>query len=74
MIAICNQSAEAYSQQYLGKTVPILLETPYPDGTVDGHTDTYITVRVKTSSTSGSIINTIITGRKGELLYGEEAR
>ena len=74
MIAICSQSAEAYSQQYLGKTVPILLETPYPDGTVDGHTDTYITVRVKTSSTSGSIINAIITGRKGELLYGEEAR
>lgn len=73
MIAICNQSAEAYSQQYLGKTVPILLETPYPDGTVDGHTDTYITVRVKTSSTSGTIINAIITGRKGELLYGEEA-
>lgn len=72
MITVCSQSAEAYSKQYLGKTVPILLETPYPDGTVDGHTDTYVTVRVKTKSASGTIVNVLINTCEGELLYGEE--
>ena len=73
MIAVCRRSAEQYAERYVGKVVPILLETPYPDGTVDGHTDTYLTVRVKTEKTSGSLINAAISACEGEILYGEEA-
>lgn len=74
MIALCRQTAEAYAEAYVGTTCPILLETPYPDGTVDGHTDTYLTVRVKTDKPSGTIVNVRIFGRKGEELYGEEVQ
>lgn len=72
MIALCRSTAEAYAKRYVGMTLPILLETHYPDGTIDGHTDTYLTVRVKTDKSSGELINARILSRKGEELYGEE--
>ena len=74
MIAVCRCTAERYAAQYVNTTVPILLETEYPDGTVDGHTDTYVTVRVKTDKPSGSIINVAVDSCKGEMLYGTETR
>jgi len=74
MATVCRRSAELYANQYVGKTIPVLLETPYPDGTTDGHTDTYLTVRVKTKQPSGSIINVTITGCEGETLYAEESQ
>ncbi|MBR5523819.1 MAG: tRNA (N(6)-L-threonylcarbamoyladenosine(37)-C(2))-methylthiotransferase MtaB [Clostridia bacterium] len=73
MIALCQEAAEDYARTYLGRTVPILLETVYPDGTVDGHTDTYLTVRVATHRSGGEIIPVRITGQNGETLLGEEA-
>lgn len=72
MIRTCQKTAESYADAYIGHTLPILLETAYPDGTVDGHTDTYLTVRVNTSKPSGSIISVRIVGRNGETLLGEE--
>lgn len=72
MIQICQKTAEEYAKTYVGTTLPILLETPYPDGTVDGHTTTYLTVRVKTDKPSGTIINAHIQSCKGETLYGIE--
>ena len=72
MIAVCRQSAESYAETYINTTIPVLLETPYPDGTIDGHTDTYLTVRVKTDKPSGSVVNVHISSRKGDELYGEE--
>jgi len=74
MIAVCRRNAERYAAQYVNTTVPILLETEYPDGTVDGHTDTYVTVRVKTDKPGGSIINVAVDGCKGEVLYGTDTR
>ena len=74
MLTVCRQSAQAYAQTYVNTTVPVLLETPYPDGTVDGHTDTYLSVRVKTDKTSGAMVRVRITGCKGEELYGEETQ
>ncbi len=74
MIAVCRRTAEQYAAQYVNTTVPILLETEYPDGTVDGHTDTYVTIRVKTDKPGGSIINVAVDSRKGEVLYGTETR
>lgn len=72
MIAVCQETAQAYAESYVGKEVDVLLETPYPDGTVDGHTDTYLNVIVKTDKAAGSILKVRIFERKGDVLYGEE--
>ena len=73
MQTICNKSANAYAANYVGKTVWVLLETPYPDGTIDGHTDTYLTVVVKSAQPEGTLLPVKITACKGDTLYGEEA-
>ena len=72
MQEICNRSAEEYAAQYVGKCVSVLLETLYSDGRIDGHTGTYQTVMVKTQKGEGTLIPVRITGRKGDVLYGEE--
>lgn len=74
MQALCDKSAAEYSSQYVGKTVSVLLETPYPNGVIDGHTDTYLTVMVKTDKPEGTLLPVRITDCKGDTLYGEEAR
>ncbi len=73
LIDVCRHRAESYARTYIGRTVPILLETPYPDGTVDGLTDTYLSVRVPTTRKSGEIINVRILAAESETLIGEEA-
>lgn len=72
MQALCDKSAAEYSSQYVGKTVSVLLETPYPNGVIDGHTDTYLTVMVKTDKPEGTLLPVRITDCKGDTLYGEE--
>lgn len=72
MQTICNKSASSYAANYIGKTVSVLLETPYPDGVMDGHTDTYLTVMVKTNQSEGTLLPVKITSCKGSILYGEE--
>ena len=72
MQALCNQSAEEYAAQYVGQTVSVLLETPYSDDTIDGHTDTYLTVMVKTNKPEGTLLPVRITHCKGDTLFGEE--
>ena len=74
MQTLCDKRAAEYSAQYVGKTVSVLLETPYPDGVIDGHTDTYLTVIVKTDKPEGTLLPVRITHCKGDTLYGEEAR
>ena len=69
---VCNRTAEEYAAQYVGKTVSVLLETPYPDHTIDGHTDTYLTVMVRTNKPEGALISVDITECKGSTLYGVE--
>ena len=73
MQSVCNHSAEEYAARYVGQTVSVLLETPYPDGVIDGHTDTYLTVMVKTDKPEGTLLPVRITSCKGDTLYGEEA-
>lgn len=72
MQKVCDQSAARYASCYVGKTVSVLLETPYPDGMVDGHTDTYLTVMVKTDKPEGTLLPVKITSCEGDTLYGEE--
>ena len=73
MQAICNAHAERFASHYVGKTVSVLLETPYPNGVIDGHTDTYLTVVVQTDKPEGTLLPVRIAHCKGEVLYGEEA-
>ena len=73
MIALCAASAAAYADSYVGRTLPVLLETEAPDGTVTGHTDTYLAVQVTTCRKSGDLIPVRITGRREELLLAVEA-
>ena len=73
MIAVCQQTAHDYADTYVDKTVAVLLETPYPDGIVDGHTDTYVKVFVRTDKSSGTVVPVRISSCKGDELYGEEA-
>ncbi|MBQ5840321.1 MAG: tRNA (N(6)-L-threonylcarbamoyladenosine(37)-C(2))-methylthiotransferase MtaB [Clostridia bacterium] len=73
LIAVCEESARRYAAAYIGKQVNVLLETPHEDGTVTGHTDTYLTVRVNTSCGSGELIPVTITAFAGNELIGEEA-
>lgn len=72
MQELCNRSADKYAAEYVGKTVNVLLETPHPDQIVDGHTDTYLTVMVRTNKAEGALISVRITSCKGDVLYGEE--
>lgn len=72
MIDACEESAAAYAAGYLGQTVEVLLETPEKDGTVVGHTATYLTVRAVTDRPSGSLIPVHITRTEGDTLHGTE--
>ena len=72
MIDACHDSAVAYAETYVGKTVPVLLETANSDKTVDGHTDTYLTVRLSTRRQSGDMVTARIVACDGERLIGEE--
>jgi threonylcarbamoyladenosine tRNA methylthiotransferase MtaB len=71
LLDVCRQSAEAYARTYIGKTVPILLETRYPDGTIDGLTDTYLSVRVRTERKSGETLTVRIVDTDADVLIGE---
>ena len=73
MIAVSAKSAAQYASQYIGRTVDVLLETPLGDGTVDGHTDTYLTVRVRTDRRGGEIVPVTIIAADGDTLIGEHA-
>ena len=72
MIAITSDCAAHYADAYIGSTLSVLLETPQDDGTVVGHTDTYLTARVKTAKRTGDMVTVRITAREQEILLGEE--
>lgn len=73
MIAASADSAAQYAAEYIGKTVDVLLETPLDDGVVDGHTDTYLCVRVHTDRRGGDIVPVTIIATEGDILIGEHA-
>ncbi len=73
MADVCHTDAVAYATGYIGKTVPVLLETAHDDGTMDGLTDTYLSVRVSTKQSSGEIIRVTITGLDDDTLVATPA-
>lgn len=72
MQEICHRAACEYASRYVGQTVSVLLETPYPDGRIDGHTDTYLNVMVKTDKPEGSLVSVYITDCQDDQLFGIE--
>lgn len=72
MQTICDRGAQEYASHYIGQTVSVLLETPSPDGIMDGHTDTYLTVLVETAQPEGTLLPVRIVDCKGDTLYGIE--
>ena len=73
MSEICRQSAHDYAAAQLGSTTDVLLETPRPDGTTEGYTDTYLTVRVKTQLPPGTLLPVRIDAVDGDVLIGTAA-
>lgn len=72
VLDLCHENYLHHLDGLIGQTVPVLLETPYPDGTIDGHTDTYIPIRVHTHKQSGDMIHVRIIKREQDTLFGEE--
>ncbi len=72
MLAAAKDSACRYAAEHVGHTLPVLLETPQPDGTAVGHTATYLTVRATTDKPAGTIIPVRITGLEEDTLVGVE--
>lgn len=73
MAQTCALTRAAYEEGLMGTLTTLLLETPQPDGTVEGHTPTYLPVRVKTDQPSGALIRVRLTGRTEDWCLGEEA-
>ena len=73
MIAVTRRTAAAYAAAYVGRTVPVLLETRRADGLTVGHTDTYLTVCVATDRAAGELVPTVIESAQEDILYGREA-
>jgi len=44
MLALAKESAQNFSRQFLGKTMPVLWEKQSGNGIWSGHTDNYIKV------------------------------
>ena len=61
---------DAYLQQQLGQTLPVLFESEEDAGCL-GHSDSYLLVRVPEHGLRGQLRRVRVTGREGELLTGE---
>ena len=66
---VAKQTRLAYLDNCIGKTLPVLFETE-EDGFWQGHSDTYILVKVKGENLRGAVKNVEITGVSGEMLVG----
>ena len=70
MTAVGDACREAYERTLIGKTVDVLPETQYPDGTWDGYTDTYVPVRFPAAA-AGDITTVRITDYRDGQCIGE---
>lgn len=70
---VCERTRAAYELAQLGHTVEVLLETRSEDGFTEGHTPTYIPVRVKTNRAAGEVIAVTLTERRDDVCIGFEA-
>lgn len=69
MIALGEESRDAYAESLIGKTVSVLLETEQADGTAHGYTDTYVPVVVANART-GQTVSVCIERCADGVCYG----
>lgn len=67
---IAHEMKLVFLEQSIGKTLPVLFETP-ADGGFTGHSDTYLLVHAQGEELRGKTLNVKITSREGEILHGE---
>ena len=69
MIEAGEKSRDAYAEELVGKTVPVLLETAEENGTVHGYTDTYVPVVVMNGE-PGQTVPVCIQHHMNGICYG----
>ncbi|MBQ3669744.1 MAG: tRNA (N(6)-L-threonylcarbamoyladenosine(37)-C(2))-methylthiotransferase MtaB [Clostridia bacterium] len=69
LIAIGNTLEEAYVKETVGQIRNVLLETPAPDGSAEGHLENYVRCRVRAQA--GEIKRVRIVSAQDTLTYGE---
>lgn len=68
--AVAEKTRRAYLESAVGTVLPVLFETK-EDGLWQGHSDTYLLVRVEGEELRGQIRNVEITGVSGDTLVGK---
>ncbi len=72
MSEVTERTRAAYEQALCGSMTEVLLETRGADGLTEGHTPTYLPVKVATAHLSGELIRVRITGRTEEYVTAVE--
>ncbi|MBA7704447.1 hypothetical protein ES703_113257 [subsurface metagenome] len=73
MLALAEESAQSFSQRFLGRTMPVLWEKQ-TDGIWSGHTDNYIRVYTKSSKDLTNRIQSVrLVKVRGDGVWGEVA-
>ncbi len=74
MLALAKESAQSFSQRFLGKTMPVLWEKQ-SDGIWSGFTDNYIKVYTKNSKDlTNKLLPVKLVEVRGDGVWGEVAR
>lgn len=61
MMAAANDMARQYHESWIGKTVPVLAETPHEDGTTFGYTPAYVPVTIRATVAPGETVSVTLT-------------
>jgi threonylcarbamoyladenosine tRNA methylthiotransferase MtaB len=71
IIEATEKSRDAFLEQHIGKTVPVLFEQIVRDGLFEGKTDNYINVHVKSNENlSGKFYNVKLEKAENGIMYG----
>jgi len=68
--AVCEATRARYEEALVGHTVSVLLETQDDEGRWEGHTPSYVPVRVKATGTAGDMVTVRITARNRDFCCG----
>ncbi len=72
MLTLAKESAQNFSRQFLGKTMPVLWEKQSGDGIWSGHTDNYIKVYTKNNKDlTNKVLPVKLTKVSGDGVWGE---
>ena len=61
----------SFAENYLGQMVEVLVETPWPQGGWEGHTDNYLRVVFKEEAKKGWITKVRLKKIENNYIFGE---